>query len=70
MDKLIDEIDATAEPVKRKELVLKAQQKAIDDAVMVYMADPPSLYAHTRAVTGVWVDWGGNYPYFYDTRIG
>jgi hypothetical protein len=36
---------------------------------MVYLTDPPSLYAHDRSVSGVWVDWGGNYPYFYDTRI-
>lgn len=69
MDQLINQIGAVADPVRRKEVVLKAQQKAIDDAVMVYLADPPSLYAHDKSVTGVWVDWGGNYPYFYDTRI-
>lgn len=69
MDQLINQIGAVADPVRRREIVLKAQQKAIDDAVMVYLADPPSLYAHDKSVTGVWVDWGGNYPYFYDTRI-
>lgn len=69
MDRLIEQIDATADPAKRKELVTKAQQRAIDDAVMVYLADPPSLYAQDRSVTGVWVDWGGNYPYFFNTRI-
>jgi len=37
--------------------------------VMVYLADPPSLYAHDRSVSGVWVDWGGNYPYFFNTRV-
>jgi peptide/nickel transport system substrate-binding protein len=70
MDRLIEQIDATADPAKRREAIVRAQQKAIDDAVMVYLADPPSLYAHDRSVSGVWVDWGGNYPYFYDTRIG
>src|SRR5438309_2070256 len=70
MDRLIDQIDATADPQKRTELVVRAQQKVIDDAVMAYLADPPSLYAHARTVQNVWVDWGGNYPYFYDTRIG
>jgi peptide/nickel transport system substrate-binding protein len=69
MDKLIEQIDATADPASRKQLVVKAQQRVIDDAVMVYLADPPSLYAHDRSVTGVWVDWGGNYPYFFNTRI-
>ncbi len=69
MDQLIDQIGAIAEPARRKEVIVKAQQKAIDEALMVYLADPPSLYAHDRSVTGVWVDWGGNYPYFYDTRV-
>ena len=69
MDRLIEQIDATADPAKRKEVIVRAQQKVLDEAVMVYLADPPSLYAHDRSVSGVWVDWGGNYPYFYDTRI-
>lgn len=69
MDRLIEQIEATADPARRRALVVQAQQKAIDDAVMVYLADPPSLYAHDRSVTGVWVDWGGNYPYFINTRI-
>jgi peptide/nickel transport system substrate-binding protein len=69
MDKLIEQIDATADQASRKQLVVRAQQRVIDDAVMAYLADPPSLYAHDRSVTGVWVDWGGNYPYFFNTRI-
>ncbi|MDR7544236.1 MAG: ABC transporter substrate-binding protein [Armatimonadota bacterium] len=69
MDRLIEQIEATADPARRRELIARAQQKAIDDAVMVYLADPPSLYAHDRSVSGVWVDWGGNYPYFYDTQV-
>jgi peptide/nickel transport system substrate-binding protein len=69
MDQLITQIGAIAEPARRREAIVKAQQKVIDEAVMVYLADPPSLYAHDRSVTGIWVDWGGNYPYFYDTRV-
>ena len=69
MDRLTAQTDATADPAKRKEVIVRAQQKVLDEAVMVYLADPPSLYAHDRSVSGVWVDWGGNYPYFYDTRI-
>jgi len=69
MDKLIEQIDATADPAARKELVAKAQQRVIDDAVMVYLADPPSLYAQDRSLTGVWIDWGGNYPYFFNARV-
>lgn len=69
MDRLIEQIDGTSDPTRRKEIIVRAQQKAIDDAVMVYLADPPSLYAHDRSVSGVWVDWGGNYPYFFNTRV-
>ncbi len=69
MDKLIEQIEGEANPQTRKELLIKAQQKVQDEAVMVFLADPPSLYAHYRTLSGVWMDWGGNYPYFYDARV-
>ncbi len=69
MDKLIEQIEGETNPQKRKELLVKAQQKALDEQVMVFLVDPPSVYAHQQSVKGVWIDWGGNYPYFYDTRI-
>jgi len=68
-DKLIEEITAEADRAKRKALIEQVQRKVIDDAVMAYLDDPLSLYAYRRGITGVWVDWGGNYPYFYDTRL-
>ncbi len=69
IDQLIEQVQAEASAQKRKEILGKMQQKVLDEAVMVYLADPPSLYAHDKSVTGVWVDWGGNYPYFYDARV-
>ena len=69
MDTLIDQIGAEGNPQKRRELLVKAQQKALDEQVMMFLTDPPSLYAHQRTVSDVWVDWGGLYPYFYDARI-
>ena len=69
MDTLIDQIGAEANPQKRRELIVKAQAKVLDEQVMIFLVDPPSLYAHQQSVSGVWVDWGGNYPYFYDARI-
>jgi len=68
-DQMIQQVLAEANPQKRKDLVAKVQQKVISDAVMAYLADPLSLYAYGRGLTGLWVDWGGNYPYFYDTRL-
>src|SRR5439155_1196537 len=53
MDRLIDQIDATADPQKRTELVVRAQQKVIDDAVMAYLADPPERLAQVRRVMGL-----------------
>jgi peptide/nickel transport system substrate-binding protein len=69
MDKLIDDIGGEPNLQKRRELIVRAQKKVMDDAVMVYLADPPALYAHTRNVRDVSVDWGGNLPYFYDTQV-
>ncbi len=70
MDKLIEQIEGEINPQKRKELLVKAQQKVMDEAIMVFLVDPPSLYAHHRTLSGIWMDWGGNYPYFYDARVG
>ncbi len=69
MDTLIDQIGAEGNPQKRRELLVKAQQKVLDEQVMIFLTDPPSLFAHQRTVSDVWVDWGGLYPYFYDARI-
>jgi peptide/nickel transport system substrate-binding protein len=69
MDALIDTIGAEANPQKRRELLVKAQQKVLDEQVMVFLTDPPSLFAHQKTLSGVWVDWGGLYPYFYDARL-
>ncbi len=69
MDKLIEQIEGEVDPKKRKELLVKAQQKVMDEAIMAFLVDPPSIYAHHRTLSGIWVDWGGNYPYFYDARI-
>jgi len=69
MDALIEQIGGEANPRKLKELLVKAQAKVLDEAVMVFLVDPPSLYAHQQRLTDVWMDWGGNYPYFYDSRL-
>jgi len=68
-DQLIQQILAEPNLQKRKDLIVKLQQKVIDEAVMAYLADLQSLYAYDKALTGVWMDWGGNYPYFYDARF-
>jgi len=70
MDRLIEQIEGEADSKKRRELLVKAQNKVLDEAIMVFLADPPSLYAHSRTLTGLYLDWGGNYPYFYDARLG
>lgn len=69
MDALIEQIGGEANPQKLKELLVKAQAKVLDEAIMVFLVDPPSLYAHQQRLSDVWVDWGGNYPYFYDSRL-
>jgi peptide/nickel transport system substrate-binding protein len=68
-DRLIEQIQSEPDRNKRKTLIDQVQRKVIDEAVMAYLTDPLSLYAYRRGITGVWVDWGGNYPYFYDARL-
>jgi peptide/nickel transport system substrate-binding protein len=68
-DRLIEQIQSEPDRSKRKTLIDQVQRKVIDEAVMAYLTDPVSLYAYRRGITGVWVDWGGNYPYFYDVRL-
>ena len=68
MDSLIEQIGGEANPQKRKELLVKAQQKVLDEAIMVFLADPPSLYAHQqRCRTCGWTG-AETIPYFYDAR--
>ena len=70
MDQMIAQLQAETDREAKKALVEKIQQKAMTDAIMAYLADPLSLLAYDRGLSGVWVDWGGNYPYFYDARLG
>ena len=70
MDQMIAQLQAETDRQAKKALVEKIQQKAMTDAIMAYLADPLSLLAYDRGLSGVWVDWGGNYPYFYDARLG
>ena len=65
MDKLIDEAAAQTDVEKRKALYSQIQSKVLDDAVMVFFADPLSIFAFQKTLRDVTVDWSGNYPFFH-----
>jgi len=71
MDKLIDDAAGTTDAEKRKQLYAQIQQKILNEAIMVFFADPTNIYAYQKAkVSGMALDWSANYPLFYDASIG
>jgi len=69
VDRLIDQVVGETNPKQRAELLNKIQATVLEDAVMVYLAEPVALYGYDHTVSGIWFDWGGNNPSFYDARV-
>jgi len=65
MDRLIDDAAAQTDVEKRKALYSQIQNKLLDDAVMIFFADPLSIFAFQKTLRDVSVDWTGNYPFFH-----
>jgi peptide/nickel transport system substrate-binding protein len=58
MDTLIDEAAGTSDPAKRKRLYTQIQMKTLQEAVMVFFADPLNVFAYQKAkVMGAMLDW-------------
>lgn len=64
MDKMIDEAAAESNPEKRAELYHEIQAKALNEAIMIYLANPLTIDGMSSKLKGVTMDWGGNYPFF------
>ena len=69
MDRLIDEAAAQTDVEKRKAVYSQIQNKLLDEAVMVFFADPLSIFAFQKSLRVVTVDWSGNYPFFHTTFL-
>jgi ABC-type transport system substrate-binding protein len=65
MDRLIDEAASQTDVEKRKALYSQIQSKVLDEAIMVFFADPLSIFAFQKTLRDVTVDWSGNYPFFH-----
>ncbi len=65
MDRLIDDAAAQTDVEKRKALYSQIQNKLLDEAVMIFFADPLSIFAFQKTLRDVSVDWSGNYPFFH-----
>jgi peptide/nickel transport system substrate-binding protein len=58
MDALIDEAASTTDPVKRKRVYTQIQMKTLQEAIMVFFADPLNVFAYQKAkVMGALLDW-------------
>jgi peptide/nickel transport system substrate-binding protein len=64
MDKLIDQAAAESDPAKRAALYQQIQAKALDEAIMIPLADPLTIEGGSKKLKGLVMDWGGNYPLF------
>ena len=69
MDKLIDDAAAESDPAKRSAIYAKVQAKALDEAIMIFMADPITIVGAGKNVKGAVLDWGGNYPLFHGASM-
>ena len=49
MDKLIDEAAGSTDPAKRKRLYTEIQMKMLQEAIMVFFADPLNVFAYQKA---------------------
>jgi peptide/nickel transport system substrate-binding protein len=58
MDTLIDDAAGTTDPAKRKRLYSQIQMKTLQEAIMVFFADPLNVFAIQKAkVMGAVLDW-------------
>jgi peptide/nickel transport system substrate-binding protein len=69
MDKLIDDAAAESDPAKRAALYSQIQAKALNEAIMIYLADPLTINGMSNKLKGVVMDWGGNYPFFHAAYV-
>ena len=69
MDKLIDDAAAQADPAKRSAIYSQIQDKALNEAIMIYLADPLTIVGGSTKLKGVVMDWSGNYPFFHAAYI-
>ena len=69
MDKLIDQAAAESDPAKRAALYQQIQAKALDEAIMIPLADPLTIEGGSNKLKGLVMDWGGNYPLFHGAYV-
>jgi peptide/nickel transport system substrate-binding protein len=69
MDELIDAAAAESDSAKRAELYAQIQAKALDEAIMIFLADPLTINGMSSKLKGVMMDWGGNYPFFHAAYV-
>ncbi|MEP7198716.1 MAG: ABC transporter substrate-binding protein, partial [Chloroflexota bacterium] len=69
MDKLIDQAAAESDAAKRAALYQQIQAKALDESIMIPLADPLTIVGMSKKLKGVVMDWGGNYPLFHAAYV-
>lgn len=71
VDELIDEAAGATDPEVRSEIYSTLQHRVLDEAIMVFFAEPMNIYAFQNdGVTGAMIDWSSIYPLFHDASLG
>jgi peptide/nickel transport system substrate-binding protein len=70
MDKLIDEAAGYTDPAKRQATYATIQKKALDEAIMIFIADSKNIFtAQKSKVNDIVLDWSSTYPLLYDASV-
>jgi ABC-type transport system substrate-binding protein len=70
MDKLIDEAASYTDPAKRQATYTTIQKKALDEAIMIFIADSKNIFTTQKSkVNDVVLDWSSTYPQLYDASV-
>jgi len=65
-DRLIDEAAGTTDPNRRKALYSQLQKKVLDEAIMVYFADPINVFAYPKGkVVDAKLTWSASHVMFH-----
>jgi len=70
MDRMIDEAAAFTDVERRKQAYAGIQKKALDEAIMIFIADSKNVYATNKSkVNDVVLDWSSTYLLMFDASL-
>ncbi len=70
MDNLINQAASYTDPAKRQATYATIQKKALDEAIMIFIADSKNIFTTQKSkVNDILLDWSSTYPLLYDASV-